>query len=537
MATVIHGFGPNGELSPGATAALAGLGGGGGTSDHGALTGLGDDDHTQYHNDARGDARYYTKGQVDGLVSGATPVAAGGTLPRALSLAAARLANVDTAPFVIQFVGDSLTWSGSAWTDRFLKKLGIANDLTATVLKSKVSGDVSVPASGIYGVNCAADAASSGTYITNGNAVAMATAAQPALIIHGVGTNDFLGSGLLTNYKANVTAAIAALDAACTVPPVHLLWWFGSNYNETKPYTSDQYIQQLLDIAAANPGRVAVVDLGPYADTLGIHNADPYSLDGGDTIHLSAAGYRTVGELMARVILDAPPVNVLGYSAAAPGTTTTTTTAATTTTTTTAAGTTTTTTTAAGTTTTTTTSAGATTITDSFNRADSTTGLGTTDTGQTWEAASGVAGISSNQMYRVSGTALALVDFGQADMQVSVKLATISDFYRVTARAVDASNNYNIESSGTTVKLFRMQTGTNTSAGGGTVSVAVGDVIGIRTVTNGANVDLYIVKNGTVAIGPVSQSGAQVINGTKAGVGGLGASAFRLDDFSVTAPP
>ncbi len=32
--------------------------GGGGTSDHGALTGLGDDDHPQYHNDARGDARY-----------------------------------------------------------------------------------------------------------------------------------------------------------------------------------------------------------------------------------------------------------------------------------------------------------------------------------------------------------------------------------------------------------------------------------------------------------------------------------------------
>lgn len=33
-------------------------GGGGGVTDHGALTGLADDDHTQYHNDARGDARY-----------------------------------------------------------------------------------------------------------------------------------------------------------------------------------------------------------------------------------------------------------------------------------------------------------------------------------------------------------------------------------------------------------------------------------------------------------------------------------------------
>lgn len=42
-----------------AAASLTAIGGGGpGVTDHGALTGLGDDDHTQYHNDSRGDARY-----------------------------------------------------------------------------------------------------------------------------------------------------------------------------------------------------------------------------------------------------------------------------------------------------------------------------------------------------------------------------------------------------------------------------------------------------------------------------------------------
>jgi hypothetical protein len=40
-------------------------------SDHGLLSGLVDDDHIQYHNDARGDIRYYTKAEVDSLVSGA----------------------------------------------------------------------------------------------------------------------------------------------------------------------------------------------------------------------------------------------------------------------------------------------------------------------------------------------------------------------------------------------------------------------------------------------------------------------------------
>lgn len=38
--------------------------------DHGLLSGLADDDHPQYHNDTRGDARYYTKSQVDSSLSG-----------------------------------------------------------------------------------------------------------------------------------------------------------------------------------------------------------------------------------------------------------------------------------------------------------------------------------------------------------------------------------------------------------------------------------------------------------------------------------
>lgn len=40
-----------------------------GVTDHGALSGLADDDHSQYHNDTRGDARYYTQSQVDAKVS------------------------------------------------------------------------------------------------------------------------------------------------------------------------------------------------------------------------------------------------------------------------------------------------------------------------------------------------------------------------------------------------------------------------------------------------------------------------------------
>lgn len=46
-------------------------GGGTGVSDHGNLSGLGDDDHTQYHNDTRGDARYYQQSEFLNASAGA----------------------------------------------------------------------------------------------------------------------------------------------------------------------------------------------------------------------------------------------------------------------------------------------------------------------------------------------------------------------------------------------------------------------------------------------------------------------------------
>ena len=65
-----------------------GTGGGGGTgvTDHGLLTGLGDDDHAQYHTDARGNALYVPLGRQ--VVSGAG-LTGGGTLgaDRTLALA------------------------------------------------------------------------------------------------------------------------------------------------------------------------------------------------------------------------------------------------------------------------------------------------------------------------------------------------------------------------------------------------------------------------------------------------------------------
>jgi hypothetical protein len=41
-------------------------------ADHSSLAGLGDDDHTQYHNDTRGDARYPIGDGVRKITAGTT---------------------------------------------------------------------------------------------------------------------------------------------------------------------------------------------------------------------------------------------------------------------------------------------------------------------------------------------------------------------------------------------------------------------------------------------------------------------------------
>lgn len=58
-----------------AAAAVASGGGGGGVTVHSQLSGLGADDHTQYYNVTRGDARYFTQAQVTSAISSAIATA------------------------------------------------------------------------------------------------------------------------------------------------------------------------------------------------------------------------------------------------------------------------------------------------------------------------------------------------------------------------------------------------------------------------------------------------------------------------------
>lgn len=65
--------GPEGPQGPAGPQGPQGIQGPIGQSDHSLLTNLSADDHAQYHNDTRGDARYYQKSAVDTMLSTLVP--------------------------------------------------------------------------------------------------------------------------------------------------------------------------------------------------------------------------------------------------------------------------------------------------------------------------------------------------------------------------------------------------------------------------------------------------------------------------------
>jgi len=84
-------------------------------------------------------------------------------------------------------------------------------------------------------------------------------------------------------------------------------------------------------------------------------------------------------------------------------------------------------------------------VKDSFNRANSTTTLGNTETGQTWKYGNNsVWGIYNNAAYCVSGSnpVLTYVDAGQSDVDITVKVTTVNDNNAIIFRIDSSINSY-----------------------------------------------------------------------------------------------
>lgn len=106
-----------------------------GSIDHGSIAGLADDDHTQYHTDARGDARYYTESEHIDTSAGAGDAGKPIKLDAAGKISGTMLIKGEYAKTVAPTVNDDSDDGygvGSWWFDTTADRAYVCLDATAT---------------------------------------------------------------------------------------------------------------------------------------------------------------------------------------------------------------------------------------------------------------------------------------------------------------------------------------------------------------------------------------------------------------------
>ncbi|MCM3130945.1 hypothetical protein ACFQ3J_00405 [Paenibacillus provencensis] len=172
-------------------------------------------------------------------------------------------------------------------------------------------------------------------------------------------------------------------------------------------------------------------------------------------------------------------------------------------------------------------------VSDTFNRADNNTSLGTADTGQAWQALSGVFGIVGNtaQLITAAGTTnTAVVDSGISNCVIKATLATNSVITRIAFRVTDATNMIFVQSNqgSSNYQILRVVDNAQTSIATVSRAPAAGDEITVNL--DGSSIVVLI--NGTQAM---SVTEAFNLTATKHGIGVRNTPSSSIDNFRVEA--
>jgi hypothetical protein len=179
---------------------------------------------------------------------------------------------------------------------------------------------------------------------------------------------------------------------------------------------------------------------------------------------------------------------------------------------------------------------------DNFNRADSTTTLGTpSDGGSAWSVLGGTFGILSNEAYKVSTAAawdIAVLEASSANVEVQAtasQYGTTEPRAGVAFRVVDTNNWFAAIFYGSYVVLNKNVGGSITEVTSAFASITATDTI--KAVANGNSLSVY--RNGALVLGPVTDSTHNTA--TQHGIvavhqdsGTTNGYKFRHDDFSIT---
>lgn len=174
---------------------------------------------------------------------------------------------------------------------------------------------------------------------------------------------------------------------------------------------------------------------------------------------------------------------------------------------------------------------------DQFTRADSTSSLGTSESGHVWTARNGTWGISSNKGYAPAVTgaqSTADVDGGRANVSVAVDYTYQSNNGGLVARVVDFSNHILLHVSSTSqIRLTKKVADSFTTLANGSASFSTGNTYNLRAECRGATILAYVdgVLKITHTLSATDQ--ATFLTPTRFGLRTTAVGTERFDNFVI----
>lgn len=223
--------------------------------------------------------------------------------PMGIFRAGLTLAKTAGRPLAIAFAGSSTTAGNNTalakrWVTLVAARLTSNPVLTDTEANNRKGN---LPA-GINVVNAGLNGATSTTYLADGRDARVASA-NPRLVVHTIGSNDYGSNRAPATYKASILDAIDRINALVPGPVAHLLIHSYERYDVTpRTYAWSQYRDALVGIATERPETVAFLDLSATFRSLGIPSTDPLGLMQTDKLHMNDYGHALYADLVASAL-------------------------------------------------------------------------------------------------------------------------------------------------------------------------------------------------------------------------------------------